>query len=1047
MILRGKGGIQYNLAPTPFAQGGEGQIFNINGMPDKVAKLYKAGKITADHERKLIKMVMTPPDQDVLSQIAWPLDVLYDNGTFVGFIMHKFKLNEDLNVIYEYGSSAKYPEMTWGNKIRIAKNLCVVLNAVHEAGHVCGDFNPKNISVDPNTGHITFVDTDSYHITDGNNIYRCNVGMPEYLPREIQIKMHNGLANASLPTFSQATDNFALAVHIFQLLMNGVHPFACAVIPSQDSVPIPSTSDSILNGECPFFKNVPGKQIPKFAPSADILPQEIKRLFMLAFVEGHASPSARPSAETWYYALERLEKNLKPCRDVGHHEYHNSLSACPWCEADQRFSGALSSAKSGGLKQSTFSPPVAPPPTRSTYTPPTTRNPSYTPSPGSVSSSGTSGSSSPSYVGASSYGTTTTKKKGSFTKKLIFGIIAAAIIAVLFGVVVYPNMPNKDLKTPEIVQTYSGTYQVGRYGTKGEAIVTITSCNASGGINGYFEFIADGVYGKYEISGQIISKKNNGNLTVAINPGQWVIQPDDFDPLETFEAEISDKFQTFECSKYSMYWGAGENDKYVIKTAEDLKKLAGSSATYQLKNDIDLINSNWTPISGFTGTLLGNGYCIKNLNINASSSNVGLFSTLEGSVMNLQIENASVTVSGRNENVGILCGELKGSVIDVVVSGKVSAEKSANVGGVCGYVSTKGACVLSDITNNASVTGLSCVGGCFGKVYDYVSNGINEYSLVFSNVKNTGAIVATEDYVAGIVAFVEAEATGYGGGVSTSFIDCANSGSVSGNYYVAGIVGYADSDNDSIIDSCSNAAPIRAQAYTGCIAAVTGNFVIVNCSNEGSTLTATGYYLDEGKKYAYVGGIVGQGTCLENCTNYIDIEYNGGGDFVGGLMGYCNLGPAITGASLWSDTADASFKNLTNKGNISGNSYVGGVIGGTMYFWDNGCTRVTATFEKMSNTGKVVATGDYAGGIAGYMAGDVGGMGGGLSWCFYDSINEAPITGSSNVGGLFGGFRNGKVNGSAYAKNTVTIDGCRSTGSVSGDSNCDDIIGFDDIKR
>jgi DNA-binding helix-hairpin-helix protein with protein kinase domain len=116
-------------------------------------------------------------------------------------------------------------------------------------------------------------------------------------------------------------------------------------------------SDSILKGECPFFMDVPGKKIPVFAPSSDILPQEIKRLFTLAFVDGHTSPSVRPSAETWYYALERLEKSLKPCRDVGHHEYYNALNSCPWCETEQRFSGVLSSTKSGGLKQSTFTPP------------------------------------------------------------------------------------------------------------------------------------------------------------------------------------------------------------------------------------------------------------------------------------------------------------------------------------------------------------------------------------------------------------------------------------------------------------------------------------------------------------------------------------------------------------------------------------------------------------------------------------------------------------------------------------------------------------------
>lgn len=134
---------------------------------------------------------------------------------------------------------------------------------------------------------------------------------------------------------------------------------------------------------------------------------------------------------------------------------------------------------------------------------------------------------------------------------------------------------------------------------------------------------------------------------------------------------------------------------------------------------------------------------------------------------------------------------------------------------------------------------------------------------------------------------------------------------------MAGIVGSAICDSDSFIDGCTNAATISAKVYTGCIAGTTGQYVIVNCSNEGATLNASGYYLDDGKKYAYVGGIVGKGTCLKNCTNYIDINYNGGGDFVGGIMGHCNLEPAIMGESLASDTAEAYFKNLTNKGNVS----------------------------------------------------------------------------------------------------------------------------------
>ena len=367
MKYRGKGGKIYNLENSPFAQGGEGRIFYVVGKPNIVAKLYKDGRNTAEKEHKLTTMVDNPPGAEVMQQITWPLDVLYDSSnTFVGFLMPKLAINEDLNVIYEYGPSAKYSHVTWGNKIIIAKNLCAVLHAVHKAGHVVGDLNPKNISVDPQTGHIIFVDTDSYHINDNGTVYRCNVGMPEYLPVEIQKKMKAGLSTAPLPTFTQESDNFALAIHIFQLLMNGTHPFACRVLPSQASVAFPQPTDNILNGDCPFINPKSGTAIPLFSPPLSILPKEMQDLFKRAFIAGHTSPAQRPSAEEWYNALTKLERQLKKCSQVSHHEYLNSLRKCPWCEADQRYTQGINAAATT-LKQSTI---------KNTMTPVTVRAPS-----------------------------------------------------------------------------------------------------------------------------------------------------------------------------------------------------------------------------------------------------------------------------------------------------------------------------------------------------------------------------------------------------------------------------------------------------------------------------------------------------------------------------------------------------------------------------------------------------------------------------------------------------------------------------------------------
>ena len=69
---------------------------------------------------------------------------------------------------------------------------------------------------------VTLMDTDSFQVRDPQNgvIYRCHVGTPEYTPSELQ-----GRDFASVDRAPEH-DLFGLAVLIFQLLMEGTHPFA-----------------------------------------------------------------------------------------------------------------------------------------------------------------------------------------------------------------------------------------------------------------------------------------------------------------------------------------------------------------------------------------------------------------------------------------------------------------------------------------------------------------------------------------------------------------------------------------------------------------------------------------------------------------------------------------------------------------------------------------------------------------------------------------------------------------------------------------------------
>ena len=65
----------------------------------------------------------------------------------------------------------------------------------------------------------------------------------------------------------------------------------------------------------------------------------------------------------------------------------------------------------------------------------------------------------------------------------------------------------------------------------------------------------------------------------------------------------------------------------------------------------------------------------------------------------------------------------------------------------------------------------------------------------------------------------------------------------------------------------------------------------------------------------------------------------------------------------------------------------------------------------------------------------------------FDCENQGAITGKANVGGLFGGFLNGEHGYQGWSENTVTIDGCSSTGTVTGESDTGEIIGLDQIVR
>lgn len=325
----------YETCGEPLGKGGEGAVYEVKGSRRYVLKIFKEEKRTQERCSKL-RFMSEHPLKSQISQTAWPSAVVFDSEqNFAGYLMPRITSKENLNLAYS-NSRRKY---SFAQRVAIAANLCAAVDSVHEAGYVCGDLNPNNITVDPDDCRVVLLDCDSYHVTDPANgvTYRCEVGIPEYLPPEIQAKMKNGmsLSDAPLPTFTVESDLFALSVHIFALLMNGSHPFACASDSSTET-DIPQPVDNIHDKFFPFHNQRPGITIPRYAPDFSMLPKSVKNLFCQAFEEGLSNPKARPGTHQWFEILKKMEARLCACRSNREHIFPDHLTKCPWCEVESK---------------------------------------------------------------------------------------------------------------------------------------------------------------------------------------------------------------------------------------------------------------------------------------------------------------------------------------------------------------------------------------------------------------------------------------------------------------------------------------------------------------------------------------------------------------------------------------------------------------------------------------------------------------------------------------------------------------------------------------
>ena len=312
--------------------GGEGSIYSMSELPDLVAKVYHSPSRAIG--AKLTLMVDNPPtmpERDGHVSIAWPLDTLHStlpasaNNTS-GFLMNKIVSMKEVSQCYNPAARKRnLPHFTYRHLCAIAINIATAVDAVHDRNYVIGDINESNFMIN-DSGLVTLIDTDSFQVIDlsDGTIYRSPVGKPEYTPPDLQGHSFDAVDR------DQYHDRFGLGVIIFQLLMEGRHPFAGRFTGRGEP---PAIEDNIARGHFLHSGNraVPLVEGPGYLPW-HTLDGSIAELFRLCFERGHDNQIVRPTAFQWEETIAQAVGLSVTCARNPHHQYFGHNSTCPWCE-------------------------------------------------------------------------------------------------------------------------------------------------------------------------------------------------------------------------------------------------------------------------------------------------------------------------------------------------------------------------------------------------------------------------------------------------------------------------------------------------------------------------------------------------------------------------------------------------------------------------------------------------------------------------------------------------------------------------------------------
>ena len=335
-----------------FAGGAAGNIHRLPDVRGQVLKLYKtkslrnlyAAKLEAMLERRP-KLLSSKSVNKHFPQLAWPVSIAEDKKRqFLGFSMPE--IDFDNSVSLERMLQRRMREVSglptyYGYRFLAAHNVALSVAALHKIGHHIIDLKPINCRLHPGKMLISILDCDGFSINGGGgNRFHANQFTPEYIaPEASQNKPHE---------LGEEQDLFALAVVIFRLLNNGLHPFQ-ARLPKGVAG---GTIQEMINANYYAYASTNQSNfLPARQSIHESFPDELRNMFDQAFL-----CSSRPKAAKWRdilreYADPSAGKLIRCAKKPEEHAYFDENKGCGWCVLDgtKRQSGSTKSKPSNTI--------------------------------------------------------------------------------------------------------------------------------------------------------------------------------------------------------------------------------------------------------------------------------------------------------------------------------------------------------------------------------------------------------------------------------------------------------------------------------------------------------------------------------------------------------------------------------------------------------------------------------------------------------------------------------------------------------------------------